>query len=202
MRPRQVHHAVHRRSRRRARSRHRALHRRDLRTSEVQARLLLRLPAAPNCGFRAGRRCQRRPPRPRTSTLPDGLPPAQVPLRGRRDRLRRRRQPRPRRRPQAALGGTASRVLSREGEHRGARGAAAHPRHRADPRQAHPRAAPRAPSPELARHRPQRPQRPQAAALRGVQLEIRDAALKQALFAIWLGDKPAQDSLKQALLGH
>ena len=33
-------------------------------------------------------------------------------------------------------------------------------------------------------------------------LEIRDAALKQALFAIWLGDKPAQDSLKQALLGH
>ena len=31
---------------------------------------------------------------------------------------------------------------------------------------------------------------------------IRDAALKQALFAIWLGGKPAQDSLKQALLGH
>jgi hypothetical protein len=30
---------------------------------------------------------------------------------------------------------------------------------------------------------------------------IRDAALKQALFAIWLGDKPAQDSLKKALLG-
>ncbi len=30
---------------------------------------------------------------------------------------------------------------------------------------------------------------------------IQDPALKRALFAIWLGDTPAQDSLKRALLG-
>ena len=31
---------------------------------------------------------------------------------------------------------------------------------------------------------------------------IQDPALKRALFAIWLGDTPAQDSLKKALLGR